>query len=127
MLSVPCPKCGGTNIFDETKQIPTYCSFCSAHLPNMDAYVQEALKLKVENELLNMEKQRHQMEMEKEEKDKYYFYVTKICVIILAIFFIICSFISTCMERSEKRFIWRYCFHNHYAAGHYYFWLYDHF
>lgn len=68
MLSVPCPKCGGTNIFDETKTIPTYCSFCGAHLPNMDAYVQEALKLKVENELLNMEKQRHQMEMEAEEK-----------------------------------------------------------
>lgn len=68
MLSVPCPKCGGTNIFDETKQIPTYCSFCGSHLPNMDTYVQESLKLKVENELLNMEKQRHQMEMEAEEK-----------------------------------------------------------
>lgn len=68
MLSVPCPKCGGTNVFDETKQIPTYCSFCGAHLPNMDSYVQDSLKLQVENELLNMEKQRHKMEMEAEEK-----------------------------------------------------------
>ena len=52
--------------------------------------------------------QKTEEELEKEEKDKYYFYVTKICVIILAIFFIICSFISTCMERSEKRFLSKY-------------------
>lgn len=68
MLSITCPKCGGTNIFDETKTIPTYCSFCGAHLPDMDSYVQDSLKLQVENELLNMEKQRHKMEMEAEEK-----------------------------------------------------------
>ena len=57
MLSVQCPKCGGTNIFDETKQIPTYCAFCSAHLPDMTKFVEESIKL-------NLEKERHKIEME---------------------------------------------------------------
>lgn len=65
MLSVPCPKCGGTNIFDETKQIPTYCSFCSAHLPNMDAYVQESLKVAVDKQKLNLDLQRMDKEIKK--------------------------------------------------------------
>lgn len=65
MLSVPCPKCGGTNIFDETKQIPTYCSFCSAHLPNMDTYVQESLKVAVDKQKLNLDLQRMDKEIKK--------------------------------------------------------------
>lgn len=62
MLSVHCPNCGGTNIFDETKQIPTYCAFCAAHLPDMTTFVQESLKL-------GLDKQHHQMELEKMDKE----------------------------------------------------------
>ena len=65
MLSVPCPKCGGTNIFDETKQIPTYCSFCGSHLPNMDTYVQESLKVAVDKQKLNLDLQRMDKEIKK--------------------------------------------------------------
>lgn len=57
MLSVPCPKCGGTNIFDETKQIPTYCSFCGAHLPDMTEYVRRSLNLGVDRQYFNMNMQ----------------------------------------------------------------------
>ena len=62
MLSVQCPKCGGTNIFDESKQIPTYCAFCASHLPDMTTFVKESLKL-------NLEKQHHAMELEKMNKE----------------------------------------------------------
>ena len=62
MLSVHCPKCSGTNIFDETKQIPTYCAFCGAHLPDMTTFVQESLKL-------GLDKQHHSMDLEKMDKE----------------------------------------------------------
>lgn len=62
MLSVHCPSCGGTNIFDETKQIPTYCAFCGAHLPDMTEFVKESLKL-------GLDKQHHSMDMEKADKE----------------------------------------------------------
>lgn len=62
MLSVHCPSCGGTNIFDEKKQIPTYCAFCGAHFPDMTTFVQESLKL-------GLDKQHHSMEMEKADKE----------------------------------------------------------
>lgn len=62
MLSVHCPNCGGTNIFDETKQIPTYCAFCASHLPDMTEFVQESLKL-------SLDKQHHKMDMEKMDKE----------------------------------------------------------
>lgn len=64
MLSIHCPSCGASIIFDESKQIPTFCSFCGAHLPDMTNYVQEALKLKLDKEFLNLDEQRHSMEME---------------------------------------------------------------
>ena len=65
MLSANCPRCGATNIFDETKQIPTYCSFCGSHLPNMDTYVQESLKVAVDKQKLNLDLQRMDKEIKK--------------------------------------------------------------
>lgn len=62
MLSVNCPNCGGTNIFDEKKQVPAYCSFCGSHLPEMTTFVKEALKL-------GLDKQYHNMDMEKMDKE----------------------------------------------------------
>ena len=59
-LSINCPKCGANNKFDENN-IPTFCSFCGATLPDMQPYVHEAIKLK-------FEKQRHEMDMETEDK-----------------------------------------------------------
>lgn len=69
MLSVHCPSCGGTNIFDETKQIPTYCAFCGKHLPDMTTFVQESLKLGLDKQQLDIDRQRHQMELETIDKD----------------------------------------------------------
>ena len=68
MLSIHCPNCGGTNIFDETKNIPTYCGFCSAHLPDMTEFVKKSLDLKVDEQYLDLDRQRHNMEMETMEK-----------------------------------------------------------
>lgn len=62
MLSIHCPSCGGTNIFDETKQIPTYCAFCSAHLPDMTKFVQDSLKL-------GLDTKRHTMQLETMDKE----------------------------------------------------------
>ena len=62
MLSAKCPTCGGTNIFDEKKQIPTYCSFCGGHLPDMTKFVQESLQL-------GLDKQRYTMEINKMDKE----------------------------------------------------------
>jgi len=64
MLSVHCPNCGGTNIFDETKSIPTYCGFCSAHLPDMTQFVKDSLKVEANRKQLDLDRQRHDMEIE---------------------------------------------------------------
>lgn len=76
MLSVHCPSCGGTNIFDETKRIPTYCAFCGAHLPDMTEFVKESLKLGINKQYLDLDRQylehdrqRHEMELETMDKD----------------------------------------------------------
>lgn len=69
MLSVHCPKCGATTRFDETKQIPTYCMFCGAHLPDMTNYVQQALKLGLDKKQLDIDRQRHDMTMEEMHTD----------------------------------------------------------
>lgn len=57
MLSVNCPNCGATNIFDETKAIPTYCSFCGGHLPDMTEYVKRNLNLNIDRHYFNMNMQ----------------------------------------------------------------------
>lgn len=69
MLSVHCPKCGATTRFDETKQIPTYCMFCGAHLPDMTNYVQQAVKLGLDKKQLDIDRQRHDMTMEEMQTD----------------------------------------------------------
>ena len=58
MLSVHCPNCGGTNIFDETKAIPTYCGFCNAHLPDMTEFVKGSLNVEVDKKQLQVDEQR---------------------------------------------------------------------
>ena len=58
MLSIHCPNCGGTNIFDETKNIPTYCGFCSAHLPDMTEFVKGSLNVEVDKKQLQVDEQR---------------------------------------------------------------------
>ena len=64
MLSFSCPKCGGTTKFDETKEVPTYCMFCGAHLPDMTEFVKESLKLGLDRKQLNLDRERHNMNME---------------------------------------------------------------
>ena len=64
MLSVHCPNCGGTNIFDETKKIPTFCGFCGAHLPDMTQFVKDSLKIEANRKQLDLDRQRHAMEIE---------------------------------------------------------------
>ncbi len=58
MMSADCPKCGATNLFDETKKIPAYCSFCGAHLPDMTEYVKRSLNLGIDREYFKMDMQR---------------------------------------------------------------------
>lgn len=90
MLSVHCPNCGGTNIFDETKQIPTYCGFCSAHLPDMTTFVQESLKL-------GLDKQHHQMDLEKMDKqikrERVNTSTTKLKIIVVGVMFVLWAII----------------------------------
>lgn len=62
MMSVQCKKCGATNLFDETKNVPTYCSFCAAHLPDMTQFVKDSLKL-------NIDKQRNTLEINRLDKE----------------------------------------------------------
>ena len=59
-LSVNCGKCGATNKFT-AKNIPTFCSFCGAALPDMKKHADEAIKIA-------LERQRHEMDMEKADK-----------------------------------------------------------
>ena len=49
--------------------------------------------------------QKTEKEIEKDEREKKYFYNAKICLHILVVFFIVCSIISTVMERCEKTFL----------------------
>ena len=60
MLSIKCKTCGATNTFKED-EIPSFCSFCGAALPNMLPFVEEAIKI-------SQERERHKMEMEKLDK-----------------------------------------------------------
>ncbi len=60
-LSVKCRNCNATNTFDKDN-IPTFCSFCGAALPDMQPYVKEALSIAIERE-------RHSMNMEKGEQE----------------------------------------------------------
>ena len=69
MLSIHCPSCGGTNIFDETKYVPTYCAFCGSHLPDMTQFVQESLKLGLDKKRLKLDQQRHEMKVEELDKE----------------------------------------------------------
>ena len=76
MLSIHCPNCGGTSVFDETKDIPTYCTFCGAHFQNMDHFVEESLRLglhkqalNLDREVLKIDRQRHDMDMERINKE----------------------------------------------------------
>ena len=68
MLSIYCPKCGATVKFDED-QIPTFCSFCGAHLPDMTDFVKENLKLEIDKKRLDLDRQRHEMQMETMDKE----------------------------------------------------------
>lgn len=69
MLSVHCPECGGTNIFEETENIPTFCGFCGANLPDMTQFVKDALKVEVNRKQLELDKQRHKMKMEAADRE----------------------------------------------------------
>ena len=68
MLSFHCPKCGATTKFDEKKEVPTYCMFCGAHLPDMDNFVKEALRLKQDETQLSHDRERHEMEIKSVDK-----------------------------------------------------------
>lgn len=63
MLSFHCPSCGATTKFDEKKEIPSYCMFCGSHLPNMDSFVKESLRLKQDEIQLEHDRERHRMEI----------------------------------------------------------------
>ncbi|MBP5729421.1 MAG: hypothetical protein J6Y48_20325 [Clostridia bacterium] len=97
MLSVHCPKCNATTKFDETKEIPTYCMFCGAHLPDMSNYVREALKLGLDKQHLDIDRQRHEMTMEEMNTDirrtkvRNELPITKVIVFIITILFIVFS------------------------------------
>ena len=56
MLSLQCPKCGATVIFDED-HIGTFCTFCGAHLGVMTDYTVRAANV-------SLDKQVHKMNME---------------------------------------------------------------
>ena len=90
MLSVKCPSCGGTVIFDETKNVPTYCSFCSAHLPDMTVFVQESLKLGIDQKRLDMDQQRTNMYIRRQNtanKADHNVVIVSVVAIVLAIIF----------------------------------------
>ena len=85
MLSVQCPKCGSTNIFDETKQVPTYCAFCAAHLPDMTTFVKESLKLGLDKQYHAMELERMDKEIKKERVDTSLDKLKIIAIIVLGV------------------------------------------
>ena len=68
MLSIYCPNCGATVKFDKD-QIPTFCSFCGAHLPDMTDFVKDNIRLEVDKRYLNLDRQRHQMRIEELRKE----------------------------------------------------------
>lgn len=68
MLSIKCPNCGGTVQFDEN-HIITFCSFCGSQLPDMSSYVEQAMKLSVEEKRHNMEMQKMEKQMKRDALD----------------------------------------------------------
>ena len=57
-LSINCAKCGATNKF-MSDNIPMFCSFCGATLPDMSKHIDEAISMQRERE-------RHEMAKEKD-------------------------------------------------------------
>ena len=107
MLSFSCPKCGGTTKFDETKEVPTYCMFCGAHLPDMTEFVKESLRLGLDQKQLTVDRERHNMSMEevdqqiRYEKTKQGIPASKMVVIILWFIIMMALFIFLGMINSR--------------------------
>ena len=71
-LSIKCSKCGATNKFS-LQNIPTNCTFCGATLPDMHKHVDEAIRIGLEHQRMDMnmayDYQHHAMDMEKMNKE----------------------------------------------------------
>lgn len=64
-LSINCAKCGATNKF-MSDNIPMFCSFCGATLPDMSKHIDEAISMQRERERHEMAKEKTELEIKKE-------------------------------------------------------------